>query len=101
MDQSKATIQGLSTAGVEEWTKKLSINTPPAQDFATPGMEIFKLGDWKLQSGETIPDAFIAYKTYGEPGLPAIIYPSWYSGCKSSPQIVSVIDVDCSSDFGQ
>lgn len=39
-------------------------------------------GDWQLQSGQTIPNAFIAYKTFGDPSAPAIIYPTWYSGCK-------------------
>lgn len=40
----------------------------------------FQLGDFKLVSGETLPNAFIAYKTYGHPSSPAIIYPSWFSG---------------------
>ncbi|EHK98065.1 putative Homoserine O-acetyltransferase [Glarea lozoyensis 74030] len=44
------------------------------------GVETFKLGDWKLQSGETLPDAHIAYKTFGDAKSPVIIYPSWYSG---------------------
>jgi len=43
-------------------------------------VKTFKLGDWKLQSGQTIPNAEIAYKTFGDPKSPAIIYPSWYSG---------------------
>lgn len=42
--------------------------------------ETYKLGDFKLKSGGEIPDAFIAYKTLGDPSLPAIIYPTWYSG---------------------
>ena len=42
--------------------------------------ETFKLGDWKLQCGATLPDAHIAYKTFGDPESPAIVYPSWYSG---------------------
>ena len=46
------------------------------------GVETYKLGDWKLQSGQEIPDAHIAYKTFGDPASPAIIYPSWFSGCK-------------------
>ncbi|PIA99299.1 hypothetical protein CB0940_02550 [Cercospora beticola] len=40
----------------------------------------YSLGDFKLQNGGVIPDAKIAYKTFGEPGSPAIIYPTWYSG---------------------
>ena len=43
--------------------------------------ETYKLGNFKLKSGGEIPDAFIAYKTLGDPSLPAIVYPTWYSGC--------------------
>jgi homoserine acetyltransferase len=42
--------------------------------------ETYKLGNFALKSGGEIPDAFIAYKTLGDPSLPAIIYPTWYSG---------------------
>ncbi|KAJ5682844.1 hypothetical protein N7462_006009 [Penicillium macrosclerotiorum] len=45
--------------------------------------EIFKLGDWELQSGEKIIDAHVAYKTFGDPKSPAIVYPSWFSGAIS------------------
>jgi homoserine acetyltransferase len=45
-----------------------------------PEVQTYKLGNWKLQSGQEIPDAFIAYKTFGDPKSPAIINPSWYSG---------------------
>ncbi|KAI9741765.1 MAG: hypothetical protein M1834_000151 [Cirrosporium novae-zelandiae] len=44
------------------------------------GYKIHKLGDWELQSGEILPDAFIAYSTYGNPRSPAIVYPTWFSG---------------------
>jgi len=44
------------------------------------GVVTYKLGDWKLQSGQTIPGAEIAYKTFGDSKSPAIIYPSWFSG---------------------
>ncbi|KAK5228469.1 hypothetical protein LTR72_002353 [Exophiala xenobiotica] len=40
----------------------------------------FSLGDFTLQSGSTIPNAFIAYKTYGSSSNPAILYPTWYTG---------------------
>ncbi|TLD27736.1 homoserine acetyltransferase family protein [Venturia nashicola] len=40
----------------------------------------FHLGDWELKSGGKIPGAHIAYRTFGDPSSPAIIYPSWYSG---------------------
>jgi homoserine O-acetyltransferase len=43
-------------------------------------VETYKLGDWKLQSGQTIPDAWIAYSVFGDPESPAIIYPTWFSG---------------------
>lgn len=42
--------------------------------------ETFDLGDFKLKNGGTIPNAKIAYKTFGQSSNPAIIYPSWYSG---------------------
>ncbi|KAJ5535787.1 hypothetical protein N7513_008973 [Penicillium frequentans] len=47
----------------------------PQEDYET-----YKLGDWELQSGEKIVDAHIAFKTFGDPNLPAILYPSWFSG---------------------
>jgi homoserine acetyltransferase len=43
--------------------------------------QTYKLGNFELKSGGEITDAFIAYKTLGDPKLPAIIYPTWYSGC--------------------
>lgn len=46
-----------------------------AQDY-----EILQLGDWELQSGEKIVDAHLAYKTFGDPKSPAIVYPTWFSG---------------------
>ena len=53
--------------------------------MATAGQEYetFQLGDWELQTGETLPNAYIAYKTYGHPSSPAIVYPTWYSGCRT------------------
>jgi hypothetical protein len=42
--------------------------------------ETFKLGNWELQSGQKIFDAHLAFKTFGDPKLPAILYPSWFSG---------------------
>lgn len=44
--------------------------------------QVYKLGDFKTDSGEIIPDAQIAYKTFGDSKNPAIIYPTWFSGCK-------------------
>lgn len=43
----------------------------------------YQLGDFKLSSGQILPNAFIAYKTFGDPSSPAIIYPSWFSGAIS------------------
>ncbi|ORY72094.1 Alpha/Beta hydrolase protein [Pseudomassariella vexata] len=43
-------------------------------------IKTFNLGDFPLQQGGKIPNAFIAYKTFGDPLNPAIIYPTWYSG---------------------
>ena len=48
--------------------------------MSQPDYEIYKLGDWELQSGQRIADAHIAYKTFGDPKLPAIVYPTWFSG---------------------
>lgn len=45
--------------------------------------EIFELGNFALQSGATIRDAKLAYKTYGTLNAEksnAIVYPTWYSG---------------------
>jgi homoserine acetyltransferase len=46
--------------------------------------QTYKLGNFALKSGGEIHDAFIAYKTLGDPSSPAIIYPTWYSGCASA-----------------
>lgn len=48
--------------------------------MSQPDYETYKLGDWELQSGERIADAHIAYKTFGDPKLPAVVYPTWFSG---------------------
>lgn len=42
--------------------------------------ETYNLGDFQLKSGGSIPNTYIAYKTYGDPKSPAIIYPTWNSG---------------------
>lgn len=51
----------------------------------TQDYDIFKLGTWELQSGEKIPDAHIAYKTFGDKANPAIVYPTWFSGGMEGP----------------
>ncbi|CAI6097206.1 unnamed protein product [Clonostachys chloroleuca] len=40
----------------------------------------FVLGDFALQGGGILKDAWIAYKTFGDPASPAVLYPTWYSG---------------------
>jgi homoserine acetyltransferase len=50
--------------------------------MADSDFNIFDLGDFELKSGGKISNAQIAYKTFGDPSSPAIIYPSWYSGSK-------------------
>jgi homoserine acetyltransferase len=49
----------------------------------TEDYELYDLGDFKLKLGVTLPKAQIAYKTFGSPDKPAIIYPTWYSGGQS------------------
>lgn len=38
--------------------------------------ETYSLGDWKLKNGGTIPDAHVAYKTFGDASSPAVMYVS-------------------------
>lgn len=45
-----------------------------------PEVKLYNLGDFALESGVVLPQAFIAYKTFGSPANPAIIYPTWFSG---------------------
>lgn len=43
----------------------------------------FELGDFKLQSGAVIPDAFLGYATHGtlnDTRDNVIVYPTWYTG---------------------
>ncbi|EPS35818.1 hypothetical protein H072_10799 [Dactylellina haptotyla CBS 200.50] len=49
-------------------------------DLDAPDYEKYDLGDFKIQSGAVLPGAWIAYKTFGQPNSPAILYPSWFSG---------------------
>ena len=43
-------------------------------------VETYALGDFALASGKVLPDAHIAYRTFGTKGAPLIVYPTWYSG---------------------
>ncbi|KAL8788625.1 MAG: hypothetical protein Q9195_007220 [Heterodermia aff. obscurata] len=45
--------------------------------------DTFDLGDWELQSGQVLKNTHIAYKTFGIPTSPAIVYPTWFSGSLS------------------
>lgn len=45
----------------------------------------YQLGDWELQSGEKLLNAHLAYKTFGDPSFPAVVYPTWFSGRMSLP----------------
>ena len=54
---------------------------PMSQD----GYDKYALGDWHLQCGATLSNAHIAYKTFGDPKAPPIVYPTWYSGCSHPP----------------
>ncbi len=55
--------------------------------------EIFSLGKTVLQNGETLPDAKIAYKTYGklnDEKNNVIVYPTWYSGfCSDNEWLIA------------
>ncbi|MBG9455819.1 hypothetical protein ABE61_17650 [Lysinibacillus sphaericus] len=45
--------------------------------------EIYSLGDVMLQSGQKLPQAFLAYKTYGTLNSAksnVIVYPTWFAG---------------------
>ncbi|MGG1651603.1 alpha/beta fold hydrolase [Paenibacillus sp. NRS-1780] len=45
--------------------------------------EIYELGDVLLQSGDTLPNAILAYKTYGMLNAAknnVIVYPTWFAG---------------------
>lgn len=50
----------------------------------TEGMEAsFELGDFNLQSGTVIPEAFLGYATHGSLNAArdnVIVYPTWYTG---------------------
>jgi homoserine O-acetyltransferase len=43
-------------------------------------IKTFSLGDYELQSGAKLPGAWLAYKTFGSHSLPAVLYPTWFSG---------------------
>ena len=73
---------------------KLTSNENVAASYDT-----YKVGDFELKSGEKIPDAFIAYKTFGDHHSPAVIYPTWYSGCTSSSLLEPVVRTGKDDEF--
>src|SRR5271163_314890 len=50
------------------------------------GISTYSLGDFTLQSGTTLPGAWIAYKTFGSSSSPAILCPTWFSGNIADPE---------------
>lgn len=52
----------------------------PLAPQSDPTVQTFSLGNWELQSGEVVQDAYLAYKTYGQPDSPLILYPTWFTG---------------------
>jgi homoserine acetyltransferase len=68
-------------------TKDLPLNPKPQEPQESNNNDSFKtypLGDFTLQNNTVLPNAHLAYKTLGSPSLPAIIYPTWYSGTIAS-----------------
>ncbi|KAL9628628.1 MAG: hypothetical protein Q9164_007198 [Protoblastenia rupestris] len=59
---------------------KGEIDLPSRPKVSSPDYQKYGLGDFKLQSGSTLPSAWVAYKTFGAPSFPVILYPTWYSG---------------------
>lgn len=53
---------------------------PQSPVMTSQDYETYTLGDFALKDGGSIPNAYIAYKTFGDSKNPAILYPSWYSG---------------------
>jgi homoserine acetyltransferase len=67
--------------------------------MASDDYSVYDLGDFELKSGGSIPKAQIAYKTFGDPSSPAVIYPSWYSGCKFPSFIAEIFIASEIFDF--
>ncbi|RMZ04996.1 hypothetical protein D0862_05108 [Hortaea werneckii] len=55
------------------------IITTPFPTMSHP-YQTYPLGDFALKTGGHIPQAHIAFQTFGDPQNPAIVYPTWYSG---------------------
>ena len=67
-------------------------------------VQIFEAGDFVLQGGMTLPQAKMAYKTYGELNSDksnVIIYPSWYSGFHSDNEwLIYMLGIFCMVWYG-
>jgi homoserine acetyltransferase len=61
-------------------TQDLPLHPKPQDQDDNTTYKTYPLGDFTLQNGTTLPSAHLAYLTLGSPSLPAIIYPTWYSG---------------------
>lgn len=70
----------LPTSIVSTRSYSILATESPRTVSAMVTFETFELGDVQLVSGGVIPKAHIAYKTFGDRGNPAVIYPTWYSG---------------------
>ena len=58
--------------------------TPKVVSAEPPSKEgVFRLGDFKLQSGKVLKDAFLSYETHGVLNANkdnVILYPTWFTG---------------------
>jgi homoserine O-acetyltransferase len=48
----------------------------------------FALGDLALSGGGVLDDAVLTYRTWGDPGAPAVLLPSHYTGTSASPAAI-------------
>ncbi|RGP60983.1 homoserine o-acetyltransferase [Fusarium sporotrichioides] len=58
----------------------------------------YSLGEFHLQNGSVLPNAWVSYKTFGDPSLPAVLYPSWFSGAISDNEWLIGNDKTLSSE---
>lgn len=49
-----------------------------------PGLRSFPLGDLPLSGGGVLRDAVLTYRVWGQPGAPAVLLPSYYTGTSAS-----------------
>ena len=72
-------LLGQSNQSLYEYT--LPKHIEQSHRMSKTDYDSYALGDWHLQCGAALSNAHIAYKTFGDPKAPAIVYPTWYSGC--------------------